>query len=64
MLIFRCIPITGADIKEMLNQTYSDNIKQGLLAEWDNVASCRKPLIAAVNGYAVRSVHYYILCTY
>jgi enoyl-CoA hydratase/carnithine racemase len=39
----------------MLNQTYSDNIKQGLLVEWDNVTNFRKPLIAAVNGYAVRS---------
>lgn len=37
----------------MLNQTYSANIKQGLLAEWDHVANCKKPLIAAVNGYAV-----------
>lgn len=43
----------GADIKEMLNQTYSANIKKGLLAEWDRVAECKKPLIAAVNGYAV-----------
>lgn len=43
----------GADIKEMLNQTYSANIKKGLLAEWDRVAECKKPLIAAVNGYAL-----------
>lgn len=44
---------TGADIKEMLNQTYSDNITKGLLEEWDKVSQCKKPIIAAVNGYAV-----------
>ncbi len=44
---------TGADIKEMMNQTYADNVKQGLLQEWDKLTECKKPLIAAVNGYAV-----------
>lgn len=43
----------GADIKEMSNQTYSDNIRKGLLEEWDNITKCKKPLIAAVNGYAL-----------
>lgn len=51
VIIFLCF--LGADIKEMLNQTYSANIKKGLLAEWNRVAECKKPLIAAVNGYAV-----------
>ena len=43
----------GADIKEMLNQSYSDNIRTGLLEEWHHITQCKKPLIAAVNGYAV-----------
>ncbi|XKL61950.1 hypothetical protein PGB90_001783 [Kerria lacca] len=43
----------GADIKEMLNQTYSANITGGLLEEWDTVSKCKKPIIAAVNGYAL-----------
>lgn len=43
----------GADIKEMLNQTYSNNVKFSLLEHWSNVAKCKKPIIAAVNGYAL-----------
>ncbi|XP_073975613.1 enoyl-CoA hydratase, short chain 1 [Rhodnius prolixus] len=43
----------GADIKEMLNQTYSNNVKYSLLEHWSNVAKCKKPIIAAVNGYAL-----------
>nr|XP_018908633.1 PREDICTED: probable enoyl-CoA hydratase, mitochondrial [Bemisia tabaci] len=43
----------GADIKEMLNTTYSSNVKGGLLEHWNKVSECRKPVIAAVNGYAL-----------
>ncbi|KAK7605520.1 hypothetical protein V9T40_007378 [Parthenolecanium corni] len=43
----------GADIKEMLNNSYAENVKHGFLQEWDNVAKCKKPIIAAVNGYAL-----------
>ncbi|XP_025421414.1 enoyl-CoA hydratase, mitochondrial [Sipha flava] len=43
----------GADIKEMLNQTYSSNLKTGLLQQWDNLSKCKKPIIAAVNGFAL-----------
>ncbi|KAF6203364.1 hypothetical protein GE061_003783 [Apolygus lucorum] len=43
----------GADIKEMLNQTYSKNVKEGLLEAWDKITKCKKPVIAAVNGYAL-----------
>lgn len=39
----------------MLNQTYSNNVKYSLLEHWSNVAKCKKPIIAAVNGYAVSS---------
>lgn len=45
--------VAGADIREMLNKSYAENIKEGLLQEWDNVSKCKKPIIAAVNGYAV-----------
>lgn len=37
----------------MLGNSYSENVKHGFLQEWDNVAKCKKPIIAAVNGYAV-----------
>lgn len=43
----------GADIKEMLNQTYSANIRDGLLETWSEISKCKKPIIAAVNGYAL-----------
>lgn len=43
----------GADIKEMLNQTYAANVKTGLLEHWDLISKAKKPVIAAVNGYAV-----------
>lgn len=44
---------TGADIKEMQHNTYSKNVRGNFLTHWNRVASCRKPVIAAVNGYAV-----------
>lgn len=43
----------GADIKEMLDKTYSVNLKTGLLKQWDNLSKCKKPVIAAVNGFAL-----------
>ncbi|XP_038211852.1 probable enoyl-CoA hydratase, mitochondrial [Zerene cesonia] len=43
----------GADIKEMQNNTYSSNNKAGFLQEWEDVSNCGKPIIAAVNGFAV-----------
>lgn len=43
----------GADIKEMLNQTYAANVKTGLLEHWDLISKAKKPVIAAVNGYAL-----------
>jgi enoyl-CoA hydratase len=44
---------TGADIKEMQNNTYAKNIRGNFLEHWNRVTKCRKPVIAAVNGYAV-----------
>lgn len=43
----------GADIKEMQNNTYPKSIKNNFLNEWTRVAKCEKPIIAAVNGYAL-----------
>lgn len=43
----------GADIKEMLNTTYSDCVRENFLTEWNRVSQTAKPVIAAVNGYAV-----------
>lgn len=42
----------------MLNQTYSANIRDGLLEKWYEIPKCKKPIIAAVNGYAVSFVQY------
>ncbi|XP_045487784.1 probable enoyl-CoA hydratase, mitochondrial [Pieris rapae] len=43
----------GADIKEMQNNTYSSNTREGFLKEWEDVSNCGKPVIAAVNGFAL-----------
>jgi enoyl-CoA hydratase len=43
----------GADIKEMESKAYSDVLKGNFLANWEDVAATRKPIIAAVNGYAL-----------
>lgn len=43
----------GADIKEMQNLTYQKCLLGDFLAHWTRVARCRKPVIAAVNGFAV-----------
>ena len=43
----------GADIKEMQDKTYVDAFLEDLFSGWDNVGRVRKPLIAAVAGYAL-----------
>ena len=43
----------GADIKEMQPQTFSDMYLNDYFAGWDRFAACRKPVIAAVNGFAL-----------
>ena len=44
----------GADIKEMAGFSYMDVYKQNFItAKWERVAKCRKPVIAAVAGYAL-----------
>ena len=43
----------GADIKEMQPQSFSDMYMEDYFAGWDRFAACRKPVIAAVNGFAL-----------
>ncbi|NWJ00188.1 ECHM protein, partial [Crypturellus undulatus] len=43
----------GADIKEMQNNTFQQCYSTGFLDEWDRLSKVRKPVIAAVNGYAL-----------
>ena len=56
-----CIVITGsekafaagADIKEMQDKNYIQAYQENFLSSWDRVANIRKPIIAAVSGYAL-----------
>jgi len=44
----------GADIKAMKERSYMDVYKADFItAEWERVTRCRKPVIAAVAGYAL-----------
>ncbi|XP_017877225.1 probable enoyl-CoA hydratase, mitochondrial [Ceratina calcarata] len=43
----------GADIKEMQNNTYAQTMRGNFLTIWDGVSRLSKPVIAAVNGYAL-----------
>lgn len=44
----------GADIKEMKDRDYIDVYKSDFITKgWTRVADCRKPVIAAVAGYAL-----------
>ncbi len=56
-----CIVITGsekafaagADIKEMQAKTFTQAYKDDFIAKWYRVANARKPVIAAVAGFAL-----------
>ncbi|MBT6529456.1 enoyl-CoA hydratase [Burkholderiales bacterium] len=44
----------GADIKEMKTKSYMDvYMSDFITAEWERISRCRKPVIAAVAGYAL-----------
>src|SRR6185437_1796642 len=58
----RCMVITGsdrafaagADIKEMASKSYAQVFTEDFItAQWERVTHCRKPVIAAVAGYAL-----------
>ncbi|MBN8935472.1 MAG: enoyl-CoA hydratase/isomerase family protein, partial [Rhizobiales bacterium] len=56
-----CIVVTGsekafaagADIKEMAGKSYADAAMENFCADWDHIARVRKPVIAAVAGFAL-----------
>ena len=44
----------GADIKQMQPKSYMDVYKEDFITKnWERIARCRKPTIAAVSGYAL-----------
>jgi enoyl-CoA hydratase len=43
----------GADIKEMQNRTYPGVLFDDFIARWETVTTIRKPVIAAVAGFAL-----------
>ena len=43
----------GADIKEMQNRSFTDVYLGDFVKSWERVTFCRKPVIAAVAGYAL-----------
>jgi len=43
----------GADISEMVDVEYLDALATNYLNDWTCISNCRKPIIAAVAGYAL-----------
>ena len=44
----------GADIKEMADKNYMDVYKEDFITvNWERLSHCRKPIVAAVAGYAL-----------
>ena len=43
----------GADIKEMAEKTFVDALSEDFVGDWQRLARSRKPVIAAVAGYAL-----------
>jgi enoyl-CoA hydratase len=44
----------GADIKEMKDRTFVDAYRSDFITRgWERIAQCRKPIVAAVAGYAL-----------
>lgn len=46
--------LAGADIKEMKDRQFIENYSEDFLGHWTQITKIRKPIIAAVNGFAVR----------
>src|SRR3712207_5234359 len=57
----RCVVLTGneracaagADIKEMAGASSTDMLVRDQFAKWDRIRRFKKPIIAAVSGYAL-----------
>ena len=45
--------VAGADIKEMADKSYMDMFLADIQAGWERFAATRKPIVAAVNGFAL-----------
>lgn len=45
--------LAGADIKEMKDKTFADAYGKNFIENWSNLTRIKKPIIAAVNGFAV-----------
>jgi enoyl-CoA hydratase len=43
----------GADIKEMQAKTYVEAYTEDFIASWERITRCRKPVVAAVAGFAL-----------
>src|SRR5437868_3616822 len=43
----------GADITEMADKSFNDAVMGRAVGEWDDTARARKPVIAAVAGFAL-----------
>jgi enoyl-CoA hydratase len=43
----------GADIKEMQSKSYMDTYMGDFIGKWERITTVRKPVIAAVAGYAL-----------
>jgi len=43
----------GADVKEMAGRTYPEVMFEDFIAVWDGVTRVKKPIIAAVSGFAL-----------
>jgi len=43
----------GADIKEMQDKTFADVFLSNFIGRWEHVTRARKPIIAAVGGFAL-----------
>jgi len=43
----------GADIKQMQNRKFAENFTSNFLGHWGDINKISKPIVAAVNGYAL-----------
>ena len=43
----------GADVKEMQAKTFAEVTKHDFIEPWERITRCRKPVVAAVAGYAL-----------
>lgn len=43
----------GADIKEMASKSYAEVYGGDFISSWERITRCRKPIVAAVSGFAL-----------